>query len=94
MLMATNPDSEFSGSGHNGDVFTDATGRMFMFIHSQWQGTSETGGRSWRAGPRCTSLQEMRWSKDGWPYFETATLVKKVRCPELPATLVGASETP
>lgn len=84
-LLRTNPDSEFSGSGHNGDVFEDADGRTYMFIHSQWKGLPPKKG-SWRSGPRCTSLQEMKWREDGWPYFETGALVKRERRPNLPSS--------
>jgi len=80
-LLVTNPDSDFSGPGHNGDIFTDRTGRTYMFIHSQWKGCPAKG-KPWRSGPRCTSLQEVKWTQDGWPYFETGSLVPRERIPE------------
>lgn len=80
LLLATDPDSDFSGAGHNGDIFTDRTGRTYMFIHSQWKGCVGKD-RRWRSGPRCTSLQEVKWDQDGWPYFETGSLVARERRP-------------
>ena len=71
VLLKTVPGSDFSGCGHNGEIFADRNGRTYMFVHSQWKGT---GGENWRSGPRCTSLQEVRWDDDGWPWFETGTL--------------------
>ena len=81
MLLATNPNSDFSGPGHNGDVFTDRTGRTYMFVHSQWKGCQGSTA-DWRAGPRCTSLQELKWTEDGWPYFECGELRAHERRPK------------
>lgn len=80
ILLQTDPKSDFSGAGHNGEIFTDADGRTFMFIHSQWKGT---GGRNWRNGARCTSLQEVRWTADGWPWFETGALLPREKNPRV-----------
>jgi len=67
----------FAGPGHNGDVFTDARGRTFMFFHSHWKGSTK----------RTLDLQELHWTDDGWPFFEDGCVQERCEKPTLPVTL-------
>lgn len=81
LLLSTMSGADFSGAGHNGEIFSDFQGRTYMFIHSQWKGCVRPGVK-WPNGPRCVSLQEVHWDKEGWPYFETGALLKQERKPD------------
>ena len=54
---------KFTGPGHNGEVFASVDGREWMFFHAHDTAMP-------RAGDRPTLLQELKWTVDGWPYFE------------------------
>ena len=56
----------FYGPGHNGNIITDRNGKTWIFFHSHWK----------EAEPkmRVACLDELRWDKDGWPYFENGTV--------------------
>lgn len=53
---------QFYGPGHNGEIIVDDLGRFFITFHCH--DTTIGGG-----GPRPMFLQELFWSKDGWPYL-------------------------
>ena len=61
LLQSTESDT-FFGPGHNGEIFTDKTGKTFMLYHCH----------SKKAPPhlRFLMLQEILWGADGWPYFK------------------------
>ena len=81
LLLSTISGTDFSGAGHNGEIFIDSNGRTYMFIHSQWKGCVRQDMK-WPNGPRCVSLQEVHWDKEGWPHFETGALLKQERKPD------------
>ena len=61
-ILCSAKDDKFYGPGHNGEVFTSADGRDFMFFHSH--------DTAFPPAARPTLLQELKWTPDGWPYFE------------------------
>ena len=68
---------EFAGAGHNGDVFTDAAGRTYMFFHSHWKGSKS----------RSLDLQQLHWDSEGWPYFDGGCVKKRGMSPQLPVRM-------
>lgn len=63
-ILCSAKDDKFYGPGHNGEVFTSADGRDFMFFHSH--------DTAFPPAARPTLLQELKWTPDGWPYFENS----------------------
>ena len=63
----------FDGPGHNGEIFTSADGRDYIFYHAH--------ARSFKPSERPTLLQELLWSEDGWPRFKDDRPQKTVRKP-------------
>ena len=63
VILKSDCGDAFFGPGHNGDVFTSADGRTWMFYHSH---DANLPRKSWRP---CL-LQELKWTSDGWPFFE------------------------
>ena len=61
-ILFSDKGDKFYGPGHNGEVFTSADGRDFMFFHSH--------DTAFPPAARPTLLQELKWTPDGWPYFE------------------------
>lgn len=61
--LASQAGDRFFGPGHNGDVFTSADGRTWMFYHSHDANLP-------RKSCRPCLLQELKWTPDGWPCFE------------------------
>jgi len=74
-ILSSQPGDRFSGPGHNGDVFTTADGRTYMYYHSH---AAELG-----EGPRPTMLQQVFWDKEGWPYFKGNAPVGVEKLPRL-----------
>ncbi|MBR4170811.1 MAG: family 43 glycosylhydrolase [Kiritimatiellae bacterium] len=56
----------FYGPGHNGNIITDRNGKTWIFFHSHWKEVEPK--------MRVACLDELRWDKDGWPYFENGTV--------------------
>ena len=52
----------FVGTGHNARLVEDNGGRTWMIYHAYIRGQSNIG--------RTVCLDELRWTDDGWPYFE------------------------
>jgi len=61
-ILASAKGDRFTGPGHNGDIFTDRDGRDWIFFHAH----DTRLGKS----DRPTLLQQLRWTEDGWPFFE------------------------
>ena len=61
-ILSSGKGDRFYGPGHNGDVFAGADGRTYMFYHSHCTDNPPA--------ERPTLLQELKWTGDGWPYFE------------------------
>lgn len=58
-----NPDDKvFAGPGHNSEIITDDAGQDWMLYHGYWAGNEYNG--------RCMLIDQVRWTEDGWPYFE------------------------
>ena len=62
-ILRSDKGDRFYGPGHNGDVFSTADGRDWVFFHAHDRTRP-------RAADRPTLLQEIRWTPDGWPTFE------------------------
>lgn len=77
-LLVTNDD--FPGPGHNGEIFTDQSGRDYMFVHSHWSAFPQDFIEFQR---RCLSLQQIHWKDDGWPYFKTGSIKRREVIPQL-----------
>lgn len=54
--------ARFFGPGHNGNVFSSADGKDWMFFHAHDHNRA-------CAADRPTLLQELKWTTDDWPYF-------------------------
>lgn len=70
------PGARFFGPGHNGNVFSSVDGRDWMFFHAHDHNRA-------RAADRPTLLQELRWTADGWPYFDGGVPRELEECPVL-----------
>lgn len=62
-ILSSEAGDRFIGPGHNGEVFTSVDGREWMFFHAHDAALPNIGDRP-------TLLQEVKWTDDGWPYFE------------------------
>lgn len=62
----------FNGPGHNGLIFTDKTGKTYMFYHSHDVGSQYLFNTSLSNNikSRMLFLQELKWDADGWPHFD------------------------
>lgn len=54
----------FTGPGHNAEIITDDAGQDWMLYHGYWAGNEYNG--------RCLLIDQIKWTGDGWPYFEGA----------------------
>lgn len=62
-ILSSEKGDELYGPGHNGEVVTSDDGRDFVFFHCH------DAGRP--ANERPTFLQELKWTEDAWPSFES-----------------------
>ena len=60
VILSGNP--VFAGTGHNARIIEDNGGRTWMAYHAYIKGKSNIG--------RTTLIDEIKWTSDGWPYFE------------------------
>jgi arabinan endo-1,5-alpha-L-arabinosidase len=72
-ILSSGEGDFFYGPGHNGEIFTSADGRDYIFYHAH--------ARSFKPSERPTLLQELLWSEDGWPRFKDDRPQKTVREP-------------
>lgn len=77
ILTTDSSNDLFYGPGHNGEIFTDATGQDYMFYHAHLR---PFPGKD---GSRVCCLQRLFWDDEGWPYFETGHPVWKETVPQL-----------
>lgn len=84
LLLASDPEDNFYGPGHNGEIITDRRGQDYMFFHCH---NRASGTRS-----RFTFLQRMFWDEEEWPYFEGGKVQAEDVAPDLaePAYWLGA----
>lgn len=61
VILSSGPKDRFFGPGHNGEIFTDAEGRDWMYFHCHVKGPDSEKRPMFR--------QELFWGPDGWPYF-------------------------
>ena len=61
-ILSSDAGDFFYGPGHNGEIFTSADGRDYIFYHAH--------ARNFKPNERPTLLQELLWSEDGWPRFK------------------------
>lgn len=54
--------SVFVGTGHNARIIEDKGGRTWMAYHAYIRGQSNIG--------RTALIDELKWTEDGWPYFD------------------------
>lgn len=62
-ILRSVPGDRFIGPGHNGDVFRSADGRYWMPYHAHDVMVDDKNERR-------MLLQELKWTDDGWPYFQ------------------------
>lgn len=65
-ILRSDSDDQFWGPGHNGEIFTDATGQDYIYYHSH--DTDKDPDRN--GSLRYLMLQRIFWGNDGWPYFD------------------------
>ena len=53
---------KFVGPGHNSRINTDKKGKTWMLYHTYIRGHRN----NWRT----FCLDEVKWTKDSWPYFD------------------------
>jgi len=53
---------KFVGPGHNSRIVKDKNGKTWMFYHAYIRGKSKIG--------RTVCMDEVKWTKDNWPYFD------------------------
>ena len=53
---------KFVGPGHNSRIMKDKDGKTWMLYHAYVRGKSKIG--------RTVCLDEVKWTKDNWPYFD------------------------
>lgn len=58
LVLSSN--DKFVGPGHGSSIITDKDGKTWYIYHSYLRGKGEKG--------RLAMLDEIRWTKDGWPY--------------------------
>ena len=61
VILSSGAKDRFFGPGHNGEIFTDADGRDWMYYHCHVKGRD--------AEKRPMFRQRLFWGKDGWPFF-------------------------
>ena len=76
-ILSSGKGDFFYGPGHNGEIFTSADGRDYIFYHAH--------ARNFEPNERPTLLQELRWSEDAWPRFKDNRPQKTDRRFPLPA---------
>ena len=52
----------FAGTGHNARIIEDNSGATWMLFHAYIRGQSSIG--------RTVCLDQIKWTDDGWPYFD------------------------
>ncbi len=60
VILAGN--KKFAGPGHDSRIFKDKNGKTWMLYHAYLRGNSKIG--------RTVCIDEVKWTKDNWPYFE------------------------
>ena len=61
VILSSGAKDHFFGPGHNGEIFTDAEGRDWMYFHCHVKGPTPEARPMFR--------QRLFWGADGWPYF-------------------------
>ena len=56
------PNKKFVGPGHNSRIVKDKNKKTWMLYHAYLRGKTNIG--------RTVCLDEVKWTKDNWPYFE------------------------
>ena len=62
VIMTRDSLNVFCGPGHDAEIITDDKGHDWMPYHAYWKGNGYKG--------RCTNLDRVYWTRDGWPYFK------------------------
>ncbi len=60
VLLSSN--KKFVGPGHNSRIFTDKKGKTWMLYHAYIRGDPNN--------LKTVCLDEVKWTKDDWPYFD------------------------
>ena len=76
VIMMSEPDDDFFGPGHNGEIITDSKGHDYIIYHCHQKSTG-------REHERYSLLQRIHWDKDGWPYVKTGKPAVKEGKPNL-----------
>ena len=72
-ILSSGKGDFFYGPGHNGEIFTSADGRDYIFYHAH--------ARNFKPEQRPTLLQELLWDDESWPRFKDGRPQKTVRRP-------------
>lgn len=59
--LVVSSNEKFVGPGHGSRIITDKDGKTWYIYHSYLRGKADKG--------RLPMLDEIRWTKDGWPYI-------------------------
>lgn len=73
-FLSSGPKDRFYGPGHNGEIYTDARSRSYIVFHCHSTSNS-------KASVRNTLLQELFWTRDGWPYVKKGKPVLQASVP-------------
>ena len=80
-ILASAKGDRFTGPGHNGEVFSSADGRDWMFFHAHDQTLENSDDRP-------MLLQELQWDADGWPCFKGGKPQLQVERPHAPFSIL------
>lgn len=72
VILSSGENDSMYGPGHNGEIYTDTSGRDFMVFHCHDKPSEymfSYGDFSYLRS-RMLFIQEIKWDADGWPYFE------------------------
>lgn len=61
-ILSSKKGEDIYGPGHNGEVFKSKDGKDWIFFHAH--------ERSFKQNERPTFLQELKWDREFWPYFD------------------------
>lgn len=84
-ILSSSADYIYYGPGHNGEIFTDLSGKTYMLYHCHDKPSEYTfsHGSFTNIKSRMLFIQEIKWDSYGWPYFENGTVESSGKAPRL-----------
>lgn len=67
IILSSNPRERFYSPGHNCEIIKDNRGNTYTLYCCR---TGRWGGKEDEKIPHSLMLQRVRWSREGWPYFD------------------------